>query len=81
MKKTTLRPCDCKDYSDSKKLSENGIGYGLDNIILSPNLVVINMGHTTLRIPMKMFKRFAEWYLEPQEVEPYNVPDDDTNVD
>jgi hypothetical protein len=25
------------------------------------------MGHTEIKIPMRRFKMFAEWYLKPQQ--------------
>ena len=64
-----LRPCDCKDQHTTKKLNEQGIGHNDQNIMLQPNVVILTMGHTTIRIPMNRFKMFAKWYLEEQEIE------------
>lgn len=61
-----LRPCDCKDGADAIKLNEKGIGHNDQSITVAPNVVILIMGHTTIRIPMSRFKMFAEWYLEEQ---------------
>ena len=69
MKKNKLRPCDCKDIYTAKKLHEQGIGHNGDSITIEPNIVILTIGQTTMKIPMNLFKMFAEWYLEPQEIE------------
>lgn len=69
--KNKLRPCDCKDIFTAKKLNEQGIGNNGNSIIVEPNSVILTMEHTTIKIPMFLFKMFAEWYLEPQEIEGY----------
>lgn len=63
-----LRPSDCKDWADAKRLNEQGIGHNEDSITVEPNVVVLKMGHTTVRIPMSRFKMFATWYLKEQEI-------------
>jgi len=68
-KKNTLRPCDCKDQVTAMKLNEQGIKHNDQGILVAPNVVILEMGHTTIRIPMQRFKMFAEWYLAPQELE------------
>lgn len=67
-----LRPCDCKDIATAKMLNEQGIGHNDDSITVEPNVVVLKMGITQIRIPMSRFKMFAEWYLEEQEIENKN---------
>jgi len=67
--KRKIIPADCKDMFTASKLETQGIGHNEDSITIEPNSVVLKMGHTTVRIPMSRFKMFAEWYLEPQEVE------------
>ena len=69
MMKEKIRPCDCKDQVTAKKLNEQGIGFNDDSITIEPSVVVIKMGHTSVRIPMSLFKKFSEWYLEPQEIQ------------
>ena len=64
-----LRPCDCKDVLTANKLNEQGISQNGDSIVIEPSVVVLTMGHTTVRIPMSKFKLFAEWYLEEQEID------------
>lgn len=64
----TLRPCDCKDSIDTSSLEEQGIGHNDESIVVIPNYVLLTMGHTTVKIGMKRFKMFAEWYLEPQKI-------------
>lgn len=63
-----LRPCDCKDQHTADSLNEQGIGVNDERITVQPNVVVLEMGRTTIRIPMQRFKMFAEWYLEAQEI-------------
>lgn len=68
-KKYKIRPCDCKDIFTAEKLNEQGISHNDDSIIVEPNVVILTMGHTTVKIPMSRFKMFAEWFLEEQEIE------------
>lgn len=63
-----IKPCDCKDIATANKLNEQGIGHNNQSIMLEPNVVILTMDHTTIRIPMQTFKIFAQWYLEPQEI-------------
>jgi hypothetical protein len=67
--KKKIRPADCKDMYTASLLETQGIGINDDSINIEPAVVVLKMGHTTIRIPMKKFRVFAEWYLEEQEVE------------
>lgn len=71
----TLKPCDCKDMATAKLLNEQGIGHNEDSITIEPNVVVLKMGPTTIRIPMKKFKLFAEWYLTDQELNDLDIND------
>ena len=64
----TLRPCDCKDQVNADKLNEQGIQHNDQGIVVSPNSVILTMGHAEIKIPMQRFKMFAEWYLEPQDI-------------
>jgi hypothetical protein len=68
LKNGSLRPCDCKDHVTAMWLNEQGIKHNDQGISVQPNVVVLTMGHTEIRIPMSRFKMFAEWYLEPQEL-------------
>lgn len=52
--------------ADASLLNEQGIVHNGDGITIEPNYVVMNIGATTIKIPMFLFKRCAEWYLEPQ---------------
>jgi hypothetical protein len=63
-----LRPCDCKDAVDTSKLEEQGIGHNDESITVIPNYVLLKMRHTEIKISMKRFKMFAEWYLSEQDV-------------
>jgi hypothetical protein len=67
--KKKLKPCDCKDLLTANKLNEQGISQNGDSIVIEPSVVVLTMGHTTVKIPMSKFKVFAEWYLEEQEID------------
>jgi hypothetical protein len=79
MKKTTLRPCDCICKSDALKLDEQGVSYNNQSLSVEPNVVILTIDSATIRIPMGLFRKFATWYLEPQEITPYNIPNNDTN--
>ena len=68
LKNESLRPCDCKDAVAMMMLNEQGIKHNDQGISIQPNVVVLTMGHTEIKIPMSRFKMFAEWYLEPQEI-------------
>ena len=63
-----LRPCDCDDQYAADLLNEQGIGFNNERIIVEPNSVILQMGHTTIKIPMRRFKMFAEWYLKEQTI-------------
>ncbi len=68
MTKTKLRPCDCKDQYEASKLQEQGIGVNDESITVMPAYVLLKMGHTEVKISMKRFKQFSEWYLTEQEI-------------
>lgn len=55
--------------SDASRLNEQGIGKNDYSITVEPSVVVMKMGHTTVRINQSIFKMFAEWYLEDQEIQ------------
>ena len=67
--KQKLKPCDCKDMFTASKLNTQGIGRNDQNIMIRPNYIILTMGHTTIKIPMLIFKMFAEWYLKEQEID------------
>jgi len=64
----TLRPCDCKSEAEAKLLKEQGIGHNDESIEIHPNYVLLTMGHTQVKIGMKRFQMFAEWYLQKQTI-------------
>lgn len=64
----SIKPCDCKDMEDAMSMQEQGIKWNEDGIVVEPNVVILTMGSTTIRIPMSRFKMFAEWYLQPQMI-------------
>ena len=64
-----MRPCDCKhNYDAQALLQEQGIKYNNNELVVRPPNVIIKIGNVQITIPMKLFKRFAKWYLEDQEV-------------
>jgi len=69
-KTRTLRPCDCKDQAEAHLLQEQGIKHNDEGITINPNYVLIEVGSVTLKVSMQRFKQWAEWYLEPQDIEP-----------
>jgi len=66
MKKEKLRPCDCIDEYTAQKLNEQGIGHNDQSITVTNGRVVLEMGHTTIKVGRRRFKQFAEWFLEEQ---------------
>lgn len=65
-----MRPCDCKSIYDAHTyLKEQGIAFNDAQITVVPGSVILSMGHTEIKIPMRSFKRFSEWYLEDQGCE------------
>lgn len=62
-----MRPCDCKDLQDVKKLDHSGIKHNDIGIEVHPGSVIIERGPATLRIPQSHFERMARWYLEDQD--------------
>lgn len=61
-----MKPCDCKDAQDLKKLSHNGTRFNGNWIEVEPAIVRIRLDRTTIEIPQFLFERFAKWYLEDQ---------------
>jgi len=61
-----MKPCDCKDSIDVKKLNDQGLTFNEWSILIKPTGVWISNPTTELRIPMNKFKSFAEWYLTDQ---------------
>lgn len=62
-----MKPCDCKTMNDVVgNLEETGVIHGMWGFTLNPTFVKIETVNCTLKIPMVVFKRFAEWYLEDQ---------------
>ena len=62
-----MKPCDCKDMQDVKKLDHSGIQYNDRGIEVKPNSVIITHGSCTLKVWQEDFRRWAEWYLQDQE--------------
>ena len=67
--KTKIKPCDCQDQFTVSKLNEQGIFINDNGITVEPNVVILKMGHTQVRIPMSQFKVFSDWYLTEQEID------------
>ena len=62
-----MKPCNCKSMDDVSKMPESGISHNESGLLIVPPNVMITMPRIALKIPMKVFKRFAEWYLEDQK--------------
>jgi hypothetical protein len=54
------------------ELNEQGVGHNEWSLELIPNSVIIRNNTTELKIPMRRFRQFAEWYLEDQSKEQMN---------
>ena len=63
-----IKPCDCQDIATTKLLNEQGVIINNNSISVSPNSVILEIGHTTIKIPMSIFKTFSEWYLREQQI-------------
>lgn len=61
-----MKPCDCKDERDYKKLKETKFQVNHDSITVNSNNVTLIIGPISLKIPQYKFKKFVEWYLEEQ---------------
>jgi hypothetical protein len=64
-----MKPCDCKDIQDLQKLNETGIGSNDDMLKVIPNYVELTLGPMMVKISMRRFRQFAEWYLKDQSKE------------
>ena len=64
-----MKPADCKDEIDLNKLDHTGIGFNDNYVSVKPNIVLLEMGNCSIKIPQRTFRRFAEWYLEEQTKE------------
>ena len=65
-----MKPCDCKDRQDSCSLNEQGIGINDWRLSIEPASVTIEHIHYgIIKMPMTIFTKFAEWYLEDQSEE------------
>jgi hypothetical protein len=63
-----MRPCDCGSMEDVHNMPESGgVCYGRHSLSICPPNVMITIPEITLKIPMHIFERLAEWYLEEQE--------------
>ncbi len=80
IKKTTLRPCDVTIFIRPELLYTQGTGINGDSIRVTHGYVELELGNTTLKINHKLFKDFSEWYLEEQQVEPYYIQSNSTNI-
>ncbi len=61
-----MKPCDCKDQQDVKKLDHCGLSLNNESIEVCPNNVILTVGACTIKISQTRFKAFALWYLEDQ---------------
>ena len=63
-----MKPCNCKSMHEAFfKLNEQGISFNNNSLFVEPNIVEMHIDATTIRIPMRIFERFARWYLTDQE--------------
>lgn len=61
-----MKPCDCKDAQDLKRLNEQGISINNNRLMVEPNYVKIQLGNCSFQISQSLFEKFARWYLEDQ---------------
>ena len=62
-----MKPCDCKTTTDIKSLREQGLKYNDESIKADSTGIVLEIyPHFKARFSHRIFKRFAEWYLEDQ---------------
>ena len=59
-----MRPCDWPDEHTAHKHDVQGIGHNEWRFTVVVPFVVIQNTTTTMRVPMKRMKQFAEWYLD-----------------
>jgi len=62
-----MKPCDCDSIADTMRLQEAGLESNNFSITVKPMSVFIRIKpYAEIRLPMKYFKLFAEWYLTDQ---------------
>lgn len=77
-KNKQIRPCDCPDMDTARRLEGGqGVSWNENSIHIEPLKVVLKLGHTTVTMPMSLFKKMAEWYLTPVELMDYKEVDHD----
>lgn len=79
METKKLRPADCTHQAIANKLETQGVSINDRSISIEPNSVVLKTSDATLRIPMTVFEKFAQWYLEEQNVE-VSIPSTNTQT-
>lgn len=63
-----MKPCDVKSIQDYDKLSDQGLSLNSRSIGIDSNGVILEINpYFKCRFNHKIFKKFAEWYLEDQE--------------
>lgn len=62
----SMKPCDCKDNEDIKKLTHQTLKFNNDSITVRPNVVILRIGRCKLTISQRLFEKFALWYFEEQ---------------
>lgn len=62
-----MRPCDCRDSRDTKKLDTQGIKRNNDGIEVTGGHVILTYRACTLQVDKYYMKMIAEWYLEDQD--------------
>lgn len=64
---SSISPSACRSIDEANRLlNEQGLAFNNHSILVQPNLVIIDVGNASVKIPMHIFKQFAEWYLEKQ---------------
>lgn len=62
------RPCDCDDFAKLAMIECSGISHNDYTLEVRPRKIIISIkGMAEITMPMLIFKKFAEWYLEPQK--------------
>ena len=65
-----MKPCDCKTTTEIKSLREQTLRFNDESISVgNTGVLLIIYPHVEVRFSHKIFKRFAEWYLEDQKGE------------
>lgn len=58
-----IKPFECKSMEEVGKMDASGMKISDYGIEVSPNVVILTTPTASMKVPMSIFKKFSEWYL------------------